>query len=282
MPAHPASSLPVYLLIGLITAAIFAVDLVTRLGVAEWVLYLLPVALSMLQPRLVVPLVVAAIATVLVVVGLFFSPPSGSLMQVIVNRSMGLVAIWSTAILVHRVLRGRAHEQLQLWLQQGETTVTQSLAGEQSLAELGQSACTALARYTGAAVAVLHRLEDDTLHALGSYSLALPVTALAPTRLGEGLELPDPQVAARLHGYAALHLHDVPDAAQRQLQALRMLGQATGREATVLAYNDLFLLVGWLSLATLGWLLADLYLRRRNPPAAPPAPVPPPASPSRA
>lgn len=168
MPAHPASSLPVYLLIGLITAAIFAVDLVTRLGVAEWVLYLLPVALSMLQPRLVVPLVVAAIATVLVVVGLFFSPPSGSLMQVIVNRSMGLVAIWSTAILVHRVLRGRAHEQLQLWLQQGETTVTQSLAGEQSLAELGQSACTALARYTGAAVAVLHRLEDDTLHALGS------------------------------------------------------------------------------------------------------------------
>jgi Signal transduction histidine kinase len=187
MPAHPASSLPVYLLIGLITAAIFAVDLVTRLGVAEWVLYLLPVALSMLQPRLVVPLVVAAIATVLVVVGLFFSPPSGSLMQVIVNRSMGLVAIWSTAILVHRVLRGRAHEQLQLWLQQGETTVTQSLAGEQSLAELGQSACTALARYTGAAVAVLHRLEDDTLHALGSYSLALPVTALAPTRLGEGL-----------------------------------------------------------------------------------------------
>lgn len=108
-------------------------------------------------------------------------------------------------------------------------------------------------------------------------------TRLHAARLGEGLELPDPQVAARLHGYAALHLHDVPDAAQRQLQALRMLGQATGRETTVLAYNDLFLLVGWLSLATLAWLLADLYLRRRKAAPQPTAPgaSPAPASPAR-
>jgi len=107
-------------------------------------------------------------------------------------------------------------------------------------------------------------------------------TRLHAARLGEGLELPDPQVAARLHGYAALHAHDILDPAGRQLQALGMLARATRREAAVLAYNDLFLCVGVLSLATLGWLLADLYLRRRNPPAAPPAPVPPPAPPSRA
>lgn len=108
-------------------------------------------------------------------------------------------------------------------------------------------------------------------------------TRLHAARLAEGLGLLDPQVAARLHGYAALHAHDILDPAGRQLQALGMLARATRREAAVLAYNDLFLCVGVLSLATLGWLLADLYLRRRKAAPQPTAPgaSPAPASPAR-
>jgi len=108
---------------------------------------------------------------------------------------------------------------------------------------------------------------------LGSFLVLRP--RLHAARLGEGLDLLDPQVAARLHAYASLHLHDILDPAQRQLQALRMLRQASAREAAALAYNDLFLLVVWLALATLAWLLADLYLRRRRQPPAPPVPASP-------
>lgn len=43
-----------------------------------------------------------------------------------------------------------------------------------------------------------------------------------------------------------------------------MLGKIVTREANVLAYNDVFLLIGWLAIATLAWLLADLYLQKRR------------------
>ena len=83
-------------------------------------------------------------------------------------------------------------------------------------------------------------------------------------QLAEHISLLDPEVAARVQAYAASHAQDIADPAQRQLIAWRMLGQAVTREANVLAYNDVFLLIGWLAIATLAWLLADLVLQRRR------------------
>jgi MFS family permease len=93
--------------------------------------------------------------------------------------------------------------------------------------------------------------------------------------LAEHVTLLDPQVTARLQAYAAAHARDIVDPAQRQAQALKMLGQAVTREAHVLAYNDVFLLIGGLAIATLAWLLVDLRLQRRREAAgAAPAPAP--------
>jgi len=83
-------------------------------------------------------------------------------------------------------------------------------------------------------------------------------------QLAEHISLLDPEVAARVQAYAAAHAQDIADPAQRQLVAWRMLGQTVTREANVLAYNDVFLLIGWLAIATLAWLLADLFLQRRR------------------
>lgn len=181
------SHLLVYSVVAALVALIFAVDVVTRLGIAEWVLYLLPVGLCMRQPRPWVPLATAALCTVLVVLGFFFSPAHGSFEQVVVNRSMGVFALWTTAILVQQVLRGRRFEQQQLWLQQGETAVSQSVVGEQTLAALGQSACATLAGFVGATVAVLHRLEGQQLLPTGSYALAGGGETLPPLRVGDGV-----------------------------------------------------------------------------------------------
>ncbi|MCM5682568.1 response regulator [Schlegelella sp. S2-27] len=186
-PRHTPSHLLIHTLIATLTVLIFAVDLVTRLGFAEWVLYLLPVGLCVLQSRPSVPLVAATAASLLIVVGFFFSPPSGSSVQVMVNRAMGMFAIWTTAILVCQVLRGRLQVQRQLWLQQGEAALSQSVVGEQTLMDLGQAVCATLARFAGATVAVLHRLEGQLLHPTGSYSLAAATEGLAPLRVGDGV-----------------------------------------------------------------------------------------------
>ena len=74
----------------------------------------------------------------------------------------------------------------------------------------------------------------------------------------------DADTVKTVQAYAASHAQDIADPAQRQLIAWRMLGQAVTREANVLAYNDVFLLIGWLAIATLAWLLADLVLQRRR------------------
>ena len=84
------------------------------------------------------------------------------------------------------------------------------------------------------------------------------------SQLAEHISLLDPQVAARVQAYAGAHAHDIADSAQRQAVASQMLGKIVTREANVLAYNDVFLLIGWLAIATLAWLLADLYLQKRR------------------
>ncbi|MFT4257072.1 MAG: MFS transporter [Pseudoxanthomonas sp.] len=78
------------------------------------------------------------------------------------------------------------------------------------------------------------------------------------SQLVEHLVLTDPQVAARVQAYAAAYAHSVADPAQQQALALKQLAAVATREANVLAYNDVFLVIGWLALATLAWMLFHL------------------------
>ncbi|HBK46342.1 MAG TPA: MFS transporter [Xanthomonadaceae bacterium] len=103
------------------------------------------------------------------------------------------------------------------------------------------------------------------------------------SQLVEHLVLSDPQVAARVQAYANAYAHTLGDPAQRQAQALRTLGAVATREANVLAYNDVFMAIGCIAIATLAWILWNLFWRRVSRPAATaPTPPPPPATPSTA
>lgn len=95
------------------------------------------------------------------------------------------------------------------------------------------------------------------------------------SQLAEHVTLLDPQVAARIQGTVAGYAHNVGDPALRNAQGMRALGATVTREANVLAYNDVFLVVAWLAIFTLLWIYADLWWRRLNPPA----PAAPPAAP---
>ena len=82
-----------------VAVATLAMDLSVPLGVAGAVPYVAVVLLALRFPMPRHTIFVAAICSVLALLGLLFSPPGGVLWIVLVNRSLALFAIWVTALL---------------------------------------------------------------------------------------------------------------------------------------------------------------------------------------
>jgi PAS domain S-box-containing protein len=80
-------------------AAIFLADISLPLGVAGGVPYVAVVLISLWSRRKRFTLVAAATASVLTVLGYFFSPPAGIAWMVLVNRFLALFVIWVTVLL---------------------------------------------------------------------------------------------------------------------------------------------------------------------------------------
>jgi len=74
------------------------------------------------------------------------------------------------------------------------------------------------------------------------------------SQLVEGLTLLDPLVAARVQGTGAALGGAIADPAARNAQGLAALGAAATREANVLAYNDVFLIIFYVACGTLAWM----------------------------
>ncbi len=93
--------------------------------------------------------------------------------------------------------------------------------------------------------------------------------------LTEHLTLLDPQVAARVQATASAYAGTVADPAQRNALAVRALGNAATREANVLAYNDVFLLIAFIAFCTLVWIIASRVWAGLKPASPGAAPAPP-------
>lgn len=83
----------------ILCGAIFTGDLMTPLGVAGGVPYVVLVLLGLWSKRKYFIVISAILASFLTVLGYYFSPPGGELWKVILNRFLALFAIWVTAIL---------------------------------------------------------------------------------------------------------------------------------------------------------------------------------------
>ena len=83
--------------------------------------------------------------------------------------------------------------------------------------------------------------------------------------LVQSLVLTDPQIAMRIQQLSGAYARVLGDPALRQAQGAALLSQQVTREANILAFNDVFLLIGVLSALCLVWLGGRwLYLRRRG------------------
>ena len=86
-----------YLLL-LLLLACFVLDLITPLGVAVWVFYLVPLGLSSRMPWRWTPVVVAGISTILIGVGVFLSPEGVAIRVAITNRMFCIALLWVTVV----------------------------------------------------------------------------------------------------------------------------------------------------------------------------------------
>lgn len=107
------------LMVGIIltTLLVFTGDIMTPLGYAEVILYLVPLLLSsfLYEPQL--PIRIAGAATVLVAAGFFLSPPGAPAAYAILNRVMATIVLWTVAFGLRQLIRDRQthlHEE-QRW-----------------------------------------------------------------------------------------------------------------------------------------------------------------------
>lgn len=85
------------------------------------------------------------------------------------------------------------------------------------------------------------------------------------SQLNEGLTLLDPQVVTRLQAGANAYARVLTDPALRSAQGSTALAAAASREATVQAYNDVFLVIAGIATATLLVVLGSALWARLKP-----------------
>jgi PAS domain S-box-containing protein len=102
--APPVERSPLWGRVGgiVVIAVIFWADAITPLGIAVPVLYVAPVLLFMLGGRYWEPLLVAAAATALIVIGIFIKLPANFPNFGLANRALETLVVWISAAIVSR------------------------------------------------------------------------------------------------------------------------------------------------------------------------------------
>jgi CheY-like chemotaxis protein len=176
--------------IWLSTLAVFWADLLTPLGYTVWILYLVPLVLSLYEWHPRTPLFVAGASTALILAAILLSPgPAASSVGVArVNRSFGVLTIWAVALMVRQFITVKLNLRERDWIRSGQGELSARVRGEQTSGQLGDSILRFLCEYLEVPVAVLYAEESDgafrrrAAYALGN-SAALSET-LVP---GDGL-----------------------------------------------------------------------------------------------
>ncbi len=136
-------------------AAVSAADWFAPLGVAIYMLYLVPVALTFYCWRMWIPLAAAGISTVLLAVDFLLTPMGPDFEIARLNRGFGAITIWLVAVIGYRFIRERLAVREENWLQAGQTNLGEQLLGEQRMEELGDSILRFSAETLGAAAGAL-------------------------------------------------------------------------------------------------------------------------------
>jgi CheY-like chemotaxis protein len=219
--SHPL----LYWTIALTVGAVFLLDTQTRIGIATWLLYLVPLVLCFLGSAAFLPLVVGGVATVLIGADWFLSPPASDLDTTIAlfNRGMGLVVTWVIAMLAYVSLTARNRLRHEEWLRAARGRIADFVAGEQSISRMGERVLEFLLEYTKAQAGAMY-----AANASGSYSRVMAL-GLTPDDTGSRDHRPGEGLLGRAIGEKrTLRIDDLPN------DYLRIASGLGGRKAHAL------------------------------------------------
>ncbi|WP_116809234.1 response regulator [Steroidobacter cummioxidans] len=194
-----------YVFIAASMLAIFVVDLQTRIGVATWLFYLIPLGACIFLTRPGAPIAVAGLSTILIVIDFMFSPEGGTVSVAIMNRSFATVVIWAFAFQTRMTIITRQSLRKDEWMRTAQSILSQRVLGELSMTDVGERIISFISEYLGASVGALYARQDAAGAAfIGGYA----VPAAHPARVSIAAD--DGLVGQVLKGRKTIHLNSVP------------------------------------------------------------------------
>ncbi len=175
-----------YTLLALITFGIFLADYQTVLGVAVWVLYVIPLTMSLMAWVPTVPVLTACGATFFMVLGFVTDDPGVSQKVAQLNRVMGLSSIWVMAIVGFFYVRNKVAIRREEWIKTAYTEINNEISGEKSIEEVGENVLRFLSAYLDAAGGAFFMRDGKFFKRVASYGLT-PETGIDEFKDGETL-----------------------------------------------------------------------------------------------
>ena len=186
-------------------AGVFIGDILTPLGLAVWILYLVPIIISFVLWRPLTPPILAGATTVFLVLGFFMSPPGVDTHLAVTNRICGGLTAWSMGAAGYLFIRAKRAVRRQEWFQAAQVGLSERMGGELTLTQLGDNALRYIAEYLGAQAAAIFVRDGHSFRRCASY--AVPSGSGIPDEIGLG----DGLLGQALKDGRRLLLRDVPE-----------------------------------------------------------------------
>jgi signal transduction histidine kinase/CheY-like chemotaxis protein len=185
-----------YALLLLAALPIFIADWYTPLGISVWILYLIPLILTLFGPNPHAPLVGAALITLGVGITTFTdervpfiadAPLEVARVIAFSNRAFGLVSVWAVAWLTRGLMLTRNATMLESRLRGVQSDLLRELQGELSLRELGARTLRVLGQAVEAPAGAFYASHDEQVFQLAASRGVDADSVPAEVRRGDGL-----------------------------------------------------------------------------------------------
>ena len=241
-----------YAVVAALGALVLILDLMTPLGVAIWILYVIPLGLTLFGRNPAVPVAAAAFCTLAMAVTLTTDAPGLTRTFAIVNRVCGIAVIWTVALLARTIITSRNRLSDEEWVRTTHMRVLEQAAGDPTLDRLATRTLDELSRALGAPVAALYAHDGARLRLAGTHGLGVGAGVPETIAVGDGqvgevarlrrvraLDVGESYFAVRsaLGGAAPRHLLIAPLVADGVLHGVVELGLTTrpeGLETTLM------------------------------------------------
>jgi signal transduction histidine kinase/DNA-binding response OmpR family regulator len=179
LPGLSKSSLPFSadlsaLLYSAITASLLSIalaDFQTGLGVAVWVLYIIPLCISLLTWNSFAPLAVAAASSAFMITSYFTDSSGINPGTAELNRFLGGISLWIMAVVGYFFVQNKIAVRSEEWIQTRLTELHEIMAGKRDLDALGSSVLRYLAEQLGACAGVVYIRENEVYTRFGTYGV---------------------------------------------------------------------------------------------------------------